>query len=403
MKNIFEREKYPYAFLYVWATLICLALVFGYVCINGGGALSRWFFRDIWDTGNDFFNCIPAVKGYGLGYWLVGQYPPLAKLFFLLGAHIYSHDNIPLDTTIRNSMTDPRMQQAALVPFIIFLILIVICIIALVSDMFRDEPKAFWIGTSIIGTYSVLFAVERGNVILLSFIFLLYFIAHYQSENKVLRETALLSLALSAGLKLYPAAFGILLLYEKRWKEAVRTILYGILALIIPYLLTARYLSVGEAGSTTNSVIEWAKKLATGLFGVRPLPQQLFFAGSIIVALVGVLVIGIKGNKKNWIRVFYAGVLAMICGIQFAYAYTYVFLIPALVLFLREEKELNVKNGIYFVLLCIINLPLPIFGIQKYETLPVVGDVKMWGLFAMMILLTVIECLIGKKAKEDKG
>lgn len=400
MKNLFGEKKYPYAFLYVWATLICLFIVFGYVCINGGSALSQWFFSDIWDTGNDFFNCIPAVKGYGLGYWLVGQYPPMAKLFFLLVAHIYSHNNISLDAAIRNSITDPRMQQAALVPFIMFLMLMVIFIIALVSSIFKEEPMAFWIGSSVIGTYSILFAVERGNIILLSFLFLMYFIAYYKSENKILKETAFWALAISAGLKLYPAAFGILLLYEKRWKEAARTILYGILALIIPYLLVARYLPAGEVGSVTSSVVEWAKKLAAGLFSVRSLPQQIFFAGSIIIALIGMIFISIKGNKKNWVRMFYAGILAMICGIQFIYAYTYIFMIPALILFLKEERKLDVRNGIYFVLFCIINLPLPIFGAQKYETLPVVGDIKMWGLFVMMILLTVMECFVHKKSEK---
>ena len=133
---------------------------------------------------------------------------------------------------------------------------------------------------------------------------------------------------------------------------------------------------------------------------MRSLPQQIFFAGSIIIALIGMIFISIKGNKKNWVRMFYAGILAMICGIQFIYAYTYIFMIPALILFLKEERKLDVRNGIYFVLFCIINLPLPIFGAQKYETLPVVGDIKMWGLFVMMILLTVMECFVHKKSEK---
>lgn len=104
-------------------------------------------------------------------------------------------------------MTDPRMQQAALIPFFIFVMLMVVIIIALISSMFKDEPIAFWIGASVIGTYSILFAVERGNIIILAFVFLMYFVAFFESENKVLKEMALLSLAVSAGLKLYPAEF----------------------------------------------------------------------------------------------------------------------------------------------------------------------------------------------------
>jgi len=36
------------------------------------------------------------------------------------------------------------------------------------------------------------------------------------------------------------------------------------------------------------------------------------------------VLIGIRGSR-HWINVFYAGVFAIICGIQFAYPYTYVF------------------------------------------------------------------------------
>lgn len=399
MKNKLMHEKYPYAFLYIWMTFICLMIVFVYIFIRGGGALSRWFFANVWDTGNDFFNCIPAVKGYGLGYGLISMYPPLAKLFFLCAAHIYGYHNIPLDTALRNSMTDPRMQQAALVPFIIFILFTSIVMILLVSGMFKEEKHAAAIGASIIGTYSILFAIERGNVIYLAGLFLMYFIAYCQSGNRVQREAALISLALSAGLKLYPAAFGILLLYQKRWKEAGRAVIYGILALVLPYMAIRNILPEGEAGA--NGIMEWAATCMNRLFADRPVQQQIFFAIAIAAGLAGTAVIGIMSSKQ-WIKAFYAGVLAMICGVQFTYAYSYVFFIPSLVLFLKEEKKINRKTLVYFAAICMIHLPLPVFGMSMYAGLPLAGEVKMWALLAMMILVTLLEFPKCKKIKENK-
>lgn len=395
MKNIFRKKKYPYAFLYVCATFISLVIVFAYLYINEEGTLSQWLYGNKWNTGSDFFDCIPAVKGYGIGFGIVEQYPPLAKLFFLLIAHIFLHDNIPLDAVIKGSITDLRMCQAALMPFIIFILFIAIVIVMLVSGFFKEEKQWGIIGISVISTYSFIYAIERGNIVCLSFMFLMYYIVYYQSDDKVLKETALISLALSAGLKLYPAAFGVLLLYERRWKEAGRTIIYGILSLLIPYIITKNHLPESEFSGFVSGVAKWGEGLIEGVVGVASTQQQIFFGISIIIGLIGAVIIAIKG-EKHWISVFYAGVLAIVCGVQFRYPYAYVCLIPSLISFLKEEKQMNIKNGIYFILLCILNLPLPIFGSAKYFTASLVGDVEMWSLFIMMILVTVLEFPMGK-------
>lgn len=168
------------------------------------------------------------VKGYGLGAWLIRMYPPLAKLFFLFLAHVYSYHNIPLDAAVRNSMTDPRMQQAVLVPFMIFILFVSIMIIFLVSGIFREEKHAIAIGASMIGTYSIL--------------------------------------------------------------------------------------------------------------GNRPVLHRIFFITAIAAGLAGTVTIGIVSSKQ-WISAFYAGVLSMVCGVQFTYAYSYAFFLPAFIFFKRRKEN----------------------------------------------------------------
>ena len=81
-----------------------------------------------------------------------------------------------------------------------------------------------------------LFSYERGNVIYLAVIGMVCFIEHYQSENKVLREWSFIALAFAAAIKGYPAIFGILLIWEKRWKEAILFNPFTHVLLLLPFL-----------------------------------------------------------------------------------------------------------------------------------------------------------------------
>ena len=80
----------------------------------------------------------------------------------------------------------------------------------------------------------MLYLLERGNIILISTLFTGIYIFTYDSKSKLAREIGLFSLAFAFSIKLYPAALGWMLLADKRYKEALRCVIYGILLLIIP-------------------------------------------------------------------------------------------------------------------------------------------------------------------------
>lgn len=61
-----------------------------------------------------------------------------------------------------------------------------------------------------------------------------FFILYRNSEKPLLRELACLALAIAAGFKLYPAFLGVLLLRDKNYLAAVRTVLYGVVCLCFP-------------------------------------------------------------------------------------------------------------------------------------------------------------------------
>ena len=73
-------------------------------------------------------------------------------------------------------------------------------------------------------------------MVYLVLVLLIAFLLMRDSEKKVNREIALICLACAAGLKIYPALFGVLYIKEKRFKEAVRAIIYGVLIFFLPYI-----------------------------------------------------------------------------------------------------------------------------------------------------------------------
>lgn len=80
---------------------------------------------------------------------------------------------------------------------------------------------------------------QSGNIVIL--ISILLGIAYYlrNRQSKVSREIALILIAVATGFKIYPAFAGILYLKEKRWSEACRLFLYGIVLFFLPFIFSA--------------------------------------------------------------------------------------------------------------------------------------------------------------------
>lgn len=87
-KKVDFVKRISYSNAYFILLAICGVLFLFTLYLFGSNALSDIFFNDWKDTGNDFFNCIPAVKDYDRGYGIVAFYPALARLCFLFAAHI---------------------------------------------------------------------------------------------------------------------------------------------------------------------------------------------------------------------------------------------------------------------------------------------------------------------------
>ena len=78
--------------------------------------------------------------------------------------------------------------------------------------------------------------IERGNSVVLVTALLLLASKLKDEASQPKKEIALILIAICAGLKIYPAIFGLLYLKEKRYKEAGRLVIYGITFFFVPFI-----------------------------------------------------------------------------------------------------------------------------------------------------------------------
>lgn len=72
--------------------------------------------------------------------------------------------------------------------------------------------------------------LERGNSSFVVLVLLAAALRFRRSKDRRKKEIALFSIAIAAGFKVYPAVFGLLYLSEKRYREAFRLTIYGVLS-----------------------------------------------------------------------------------------------------------------------------------------------------------------------------
>ena len=231
------------ASLYVVLFVFFLVVLFSCFFFSNGNLISRYYIWDEADTGMDYFNSLAYARD-GMPYTQYqGIYPPLASLFFYASARLVprsasdtwetSYDSL---IVMRQTERDLRTYQSTMLPFLLYIGLICALVGILIQYILREKKGAAIkaIPLTTILSFGFTWGIERGNIILLAFFFSLFFLAFYHSPRKELREFSYICLSLAAGLKIYPAFLGLLLVYDKNWKAVGRTVLYGVVSLVLP-------------------------------------------------------------------------------------------------------------------------------------------------------------------------
>lgn len=333
---------------------------------NPQGSQRSLLFPDQDDYFMDFFNTLnytadrnPYQDGYG---GLVNRnYLPLAYLI------LYPFSR--LGDFINELPKDIRPEQAAIIGCFIFLMISFGMFFYLMYEGKNGKRREKLLTTLACACSGlVVYNIDRANTVILAVAFLWLFLLFYRDENPFYRHLALIGLAISAALKVYPVIFGVLLLYEKRWKDAAWAVFYGIIAVFLPFLFFKEGFSaipqlIYNVQLNSKKYYGGSFSIVTNhIFDTRNIMSVGFAAAKILMALVIVL-----AWKQ---KVFWKQILLLICALLLSPThsgyYCGLYLFIPLIFFLNEEEHSNL-DWMYLVLFILAVSPLQ-FSILLPET-----------------------------------
>lgn len=203
--------------------------------LTGGEFFTSLFFFRGRDAFMDFFNSVYHNVSFNTYSLHKTIYPPLVALLFHLVSLLLPRSEA-MTTNLEFLQAYVRGNAAINVCFLLFIAFCLMLTLHSIWVILKRKPKYVFIACAlmVIFSYPVLAALERGNVLLASLAFLFFFLAHYSSERLILKELALISLAISVAIKIYP----IFLLFFVRKKDligAIKTISYIVIFAVLPF------------------------------------------------------------------------------------------------------------------------------------------------------------------------
>lgn len=270
-------------------------------------------------------------------------YPPLTYVVMHLVANLIDKEVYGVTLPYIDMYKEPRF----VIVFVIFTVLGVIFLYELIAHYKKGNRKVkALVSLSIVVSTPFLFTIERANSILFTVGLCLFFIFNYDNKNKYMKELALIALAIAAAIKMTPAILGVLLLYNKQWKDAIRTVIYGLLAFIVPFFFLhgglknieflIRNMKVHFMGYTPydGCTLLASFYYYTGIGGELPEIIMTYFTNLSCI----VFALGFPLYKRKWEKILVVLLVIIILPAHSGY-YNVLYLIPAMIMFLNEKKH----------------------------------------------------------------
>ena len=336
----------------------------------------------------DFFD---HVRRFYLGLDLVYEegmhacFPPLAYcVYYLISRVLYAENaQAPEDLAVSASgMLVICMLTALFALFFVFALERLLtgwkpaAKRALVLLLFVSYP--FWL------------AIERGNMSQMVLILLMYAVSLRDSEKRAEREAALLLIAVAAGLKLYPAIFGILYLAEKRYKEAFRLVFYGIFFFAFPFVffqgmdgfrIFLRNITAVGSGTTGITIAGLCGRIGEAL-GLGLSMGHL--AGRILsLFYLAIVLLFSFLNGKSWQRTALLTSL-MIIFVSASGTYCLIYWVIPFLCFLKEQSGRSVFRKLDYVYAVLFSLVFAAYPV------PALGSSGMLYAFLYLLLLVIL-------------
>ena len=382
-KKTWTRDKFFNIFCYIMLAGICIFVSSLFVL-----GFNRWVYLfhiliNPYDSFMDFFNPIYWAQFKDVyTIWNASNYLPFSYLIFRFFSFL-----IPSDILVIAPVIIRRSIYGAIsLLFFLGFSLIPLLVVIFKNKMGSVKEKIIF---SLFMIFSTPFigSLERGNIIFIALFFMVFFAFYYDSDKWYLRQLSLLFLAASIAIKIYPAAMGMLLLREKRYKDILLLGVYVLCLTIFPFFL---YNGLSDIKLFLNNSLAFSQKSQTLGYGysenITTTIKMIYYAitkhESILLNTLAqyisylALLLGIVAAyfiKKKWKTVAITCLLMVLIP-SISWTYTLLFMIPSLIMFLNDNEEKSFKDLIYLILFCflfILNIPAkaPIFMPPRYPVL----------------------------------
>ena len=327
-----------------------------------------------------------------------GMYPPLAQLIFHLIANLLppEYDSY----TLYDLINSPLGAIYVLYYFLFFLM----AYFAVIKKVLHVPQRIqFFFVFSTLLSVPFIYGLQRGNIIFVCLPLMLFFVEYYDSQNPKIQILAMGALAIAAGIKLYPAMLGLLLVKKRMWKQTGVCVLLGLLAVILP----AMYYD----GANTIFLVAQRLMSTTVAYDDRGFGHQLGFknfidilnaawhtqisADIMFIVLVIVMFANILICKVKW-RLLVILCAAMVLWPGFSTNYAMIMMIVPLVYFLNYRSSFTWWDILYAILFASCFIPIPFgghnafpFSEGQYYMLNVSTLVENIAINILLLLVTV--------------
>lgn len=300
-----------------------------------------------------------------------------------------------------------RATQAAVVPFAIFMVILIFCFYHIFQYQMRKKPFIEREAVTIVLLLSApfIYVFERGNMIIIALVCTFLYIMLYDSEKAVYRTIGYVCLAVAAAIKLYPAIFGILTFMKKRYKEAILLIVLGVLTFFLPFSffggIKGCMAFLNSIFGSFNIYYEYGFGYDFSIYNLERLILSLCTGYketatniSMVVALL-VLILSLVCVKEFWQKICVLSLMIILIP-KFSYYYTTCFLaLPLLFMFQCKAKKIHYMYITEFLFIFFPWLHIPLSKVnfmngEEFSHIMGVGHIMIYiGILALTITLLI--------------
>lgn len=391
--------------------------LFGLLLFILGGLVTRGysfynlFSPDKKDYFMDFFNVLRSLFNGPYTYGSI--YPPFPLLINKILLRL-----IPFDIVEKGAHAI-RASQSGQIVLLFYTLVTLLIFFALIMEVKKGLKieKYLFIFVMLLSA-PFLFVFERANIIFVALFFSIIFVFFKDSRNRFVREFALVSLAISGAIKIYPLLFGLLLIKEKRYRDVIKVFIYSVSLFILPFFalggLGQAPLLIRNILITSNYATEWGlgesiniQNLIRILFGfINDFGQTPILIGRFIsLFILGLGLVSAFFLRSKWKTVALL-TLIMILVPVISYEYVLIFMIIPLIMFLDSKNNGKPLDNFYLACFILLFLPLTLDKVDvinkgfEHVALPLTYGVLIQSitLFIMAIFL-IKEGLMEDKLK----